>query len=278
MGLNETGAPSATAPKRHEATHRSTRAGKPLSRRVGVLGGTFDPIHNGHLALARRFSDVLQLTDLILLPAGQPWQKAGVSAAPHRLAMTRAAAGALNLPGVSITVAPDEIEHDGPTYTVDTLRRWRAREGADASLSLLIGADQLVRLDTWHDWQQLFDYAHICAATRPGFDFSAASQTVAATIAARSADADVLRATPAGRLLIDTTLAFDVSATDIRAQLRQRLAERTRLANDAASTAANDASGNAAARGAANDTDTGPESQIPAPVWDYIVQHHLYQS
>jgi nicotinate-nucleotide adenylyltransferase len=192
--------------------------------------------------------------------------------------MTRAAAGALNLPGVSITVATDEIEHDGPTYTVDTLRRWRAREGADASLSLLIGADQLVRLDTWHDWQQLFDYAHICAATRPGFDPSAASPTVAATITARSAGADVLRATPAGRLLIDTTLAFDVSATDIRAQLRQRLAERKRLANDAASTAASDTSGNARARGTADDTDAGPESQVPAPVWDYIVQHHLYQS
>jgi nicotinate-nucleotide adenylyltransferase len=258
------------------------KAGKPLSRRVGVLGGTFDPIHNGHLALARRFSDVLQLTELILLPAGQPWQKAGVSSAPHRLAMTRAAAGALTLPGVSVRVATDEIEHDGPTYTVDTLRRWREREGADASLSLLIGADQLVRLDTWHDWQQLFDYAHICAATRPGFDSSAASPTVAATIAARAASAEVLRATPAGCLLVDTTLAFDVSATEIRTQLRQHLDERERLANPAAGAMANDASGssdNAAARGAADDhAATDPESQVPAPVWDYIVQHHLYQS
>jgi nicotinate-nucleotide adenylyltransferase len=254
MGLNETGAPSPTAP--HEPPPASNR---PLARRVGVLGGTFDPIHNGHLALARRFADVLQLTDLILLPAGQPWQKAGVSAAAHRLAMTRAAAGALNLPGVAIAVATDEIEHDGPTYTVDTLRRWREREGAHASLSLLIGADQLVRLDTWHDWPRLFDYAHICAATRPGFDPSAASATVAAAIAARSAGADVLRATPAGRLLLDTTLAFDVSATDIRATLRERLDRRARLTDDATH-------------------DAGPESQVPAPVWDYIVQHHLYQS
>jgi nicotinate-nucleotide adenylyltransferase len=278
MGLNETGAPQATAPQ----PHRLPKAGEALARRVGVLGGTFDPIHNGHLALARRFADVLQLTELILLPAGQPWQKAGVSAAPHRLAMTRAAAGALNLPGVSITVATDEIEHDGPTYTVDTLRRWRERESADASLSLLIGADQLVRLDTWHDWQQLFDYAHICAATRPGFDPSAASPAVAATIAARAASADVLRATPAGRLLIDTTLAFDVSATDIRAHLRKHLDARERLANDAASTTANAAGASAnvpaPARDAADDTDIGPESQLPAPVWDYIVQHHLYQS
>jgi nicotinate-nucleotide adenylyltransferase len=247
----------------------------PLKRRVGLLGGTFDPIHNGHLALAQRFADVLQLTELILLPAGQPWQKAGVdvSAAAHRLAMTRAAVSVLNLPGVAVTVATDEVERDGPTYTVDTLRRWREQEGTDASLSLLIGADQLVRLDTWHDWQRLFDYAHICAATRPGFDPASATPAVAAAIAARAAGADVLRATPAGCLLIDTTLAFDVSATDIRAQLRDRLDER--LANHAASAGANETN---EARGNAAAVDAGPESQLPAPVWDYIVQHHLYQS
>jgi nicotinate-nucleotide adenylyltransferase len=88
----------------------------------------------------------------------------------------------------------------------------------------------------------------------------------------------VLRATPAGRLLIDTTLAFDVSATDIRAQLGNRLDARKRLANDAASPPAQAASGHVRARGVADGTGTGPESQVPAPVWDYIVQHHLYQS
>ncbi|CAB3748703.1 nicotinate-nucleotide adenylyltransferase [Paraburkholderia solisilvae] len=272
----------------------STPPATPLPRRIGLLGGTFDPIHNGHLALARRFADVLQLTELVLLPAGQPWQKAGVSAAPHRLAMTRAAAGALHLPGVAISVATDEIEHDGPTYTVDTLRRWRERAGPQTSLSLLIGADQLVRLDTWHDWEHLFDYAHICAATRPGFDPASAPRAVAAAIAARAADADVLRATPAGRLLIDTTLAFDVSATDIRAQLRERLDARRKVPGvpAPAHTSANYTRKRPATGGATNDTtdgprdDTtpnaahgaGPENQVPAAVWDYIVQHHLYQS
>ena len=84
---------------------------------------------------------MLRLTDLVLLPAGQPWQKAGVSAAKHRLAMTRAAARSFVLPGVRVSVATDEIEHAGPTYTVDTLQRWREREGANVSLSLLLGAD-----------------------------------------------------------------------------------------------------------------------------------------
>lgn len=86
-------------------------AGLPaLPRRIGILGGTFDPIHDGHLALARRFADVLRLTELVLMPAGQPYRKQDVSAAEHRLAMTRAAAGSLVLPGVAVSVATDEID------------------------------------------------------------------------------------------------------------------------------------------------------------------------
>jgi nicotinate-nucleotide adenylyltransferase len=118
---------------------------------------------------------VLRLTELVLLPAGQPWQKADVSPAVHRLAMTRAAASELKLPGVEVRVATDEIEHEGPTYTVDTLQHWREREGNETSIALLIGADQLVKLDTWRDWRRLFEFAHICAATRPGFDLASIS-------------------------------------------------------------------------------------------------------
>ncbi|WP_230973050.1 nicotinate-nucleotide adenylyltransferase [Burkholderia vietnamiensis] len=220
---------------------------------MGLLGGTFDPIHDGHLALARRFADVLQLTELVLLPAGQPYQKRDVSAAEHRLAMTRAAAGSLALPGVAVTVATDEIEHAGPTYTVETLARWRERIGPDASLSLLIGADQLVRLDTWRDWRKLFDYAHVCASTRPGFDLGAASADVAREIARRRADAGQLKATPSGRLLIDTTLAFDIAATDIRAHLRECIARHAQMPDASA-------------------------EHVPAAVWAYILQHRLYHS
>ncbi|GAB2912110.1 hypothetical protein GCM10027093_58150 [Paraburkholderia jirisanensis] len=240
---------------------------------------------------------MLQLTELVLLPAGQPWQKAGVSAAPHRLAMTRAAAGALQIPGVRVTVASEEIEHDGPTYTVETLQQWRAREGGQASIALLVGADQLVHLDTWHEWQRLFDYAHVCAATRPGFDLAAAAPAVAAAIATRAASAQVLRGTPAGHLLIDATLAEDVSATEIRAQLRERFANVTAdviadgrpvdsaaggtpAGNATASRDAKDAAGSnpAESRPAESRPADGrpPEIQVPAPVWDYIVQHHLY--
>jgi nicotinate-nucleotide adenylyltransferase len=202
---------------------------------------------------------VLKLTEVVLMPAGQPWQKEDVSAAGHRLAMTRAAAASLALPGVTVSVATDEIEHDGPTYTVDTLERWREREGKNASIALLIGADQLVRLDTWRDWQRLFEFAHIAAATRPGFDVAAVPPAVATEIAQRAAGADTLQATPSGHLLIDTSLAFDVSATDIRAHLRASLENN-------ADYGASRADGPAPSAG----------NHVPAAVWDYIVQHHLY--
>ncbi|WP_348638419.1 nicotinate-nucleotide adenylyltransferase [Paraburkholderia sp. D15] len=236
-----------------------------MPRRIGLLGGTFDPIHDGHLALARRFAEVLRLTELVLLPAGQPWQKSDVSPAVHRLAMTRAAAGELALPDTTVRVATDEIDHDGPTYTVDTLRRWREREGDDASIVLLIGADQLVHLDTWRDWRRLFDYAHIGAATRPGFDLASIPPAVAQEIDARRARAEVLQATPSGHLLIDTTLAFNVSATDIRAHLREQVTERLATQRLAL-----------AGAGPRDPSQARAASHVPTAVWDYILQHHLY--
>ncbi|MEX3613234.1 MAG: nicotinate-nucleotide adenylyltransferase [Burkholderia gladioli] len=223
----------------------------PPPRWIGILGGTFDPIHDGHLALARHFAEVLALTELVLMPAGQPYQKRDVSAAGHRLAMTRAAAASLALPGTQVTVATDEIEHEGPTYTAETLLRWRERVGPEASLSLVIGADQLVRLDTWRDWRRLFELAHLCVATRPGFELSAAPPAVAAEIAARRAEAADLRASPADRVLVDTTLAFDIAATDIRAHLRECIARRAQVPDAEA-------------------------EHVPAAVWAYILQHRLY--
>lgn len=217
-------------------------------KRVGLFGGTFDPIHNGHLALARRFVELLQLTELVLLPAGQPWQKAGVSAPRHRLAMTRAAAASLELDGVTITVATDEIDRHGDTYTVDTLATWREREGPDASLALLIGADQLVKLDSWRDWKRLFDYAHVCVETRPGFDIATLSEAVAAEVQQRAAPSETLQASPHGHMLIDESLLIDVSATAIREAARTKNAV------------------------------TAARAQVPSAVWDYIVQHHLYQT
>ena len=219
-------------------------------RRIGIFGGTFDPIHDGHLALVRRFAALLELHELVLMPAGQPYQKAGVSSAAHRLAMTRLAAEQLSLPGTEVRVATDEIEREGASYSVDTLAAWRERVGEDASLCYLIGGDQLVRLDTWHEWRKLFDYAHVCAESRPGFSVgNIASDALRDTIRERRAPANVLAQSPRGHILIDEALALDISATDIREHLRSRLAAR----------------------------DSSSE-RVPDNVWHYIRQHHLYQS
>jgi nicotinate-nucleotide adenylyltransferase len=220
-----------------------------VTRRVGILGGTFDPIHVGHLALARRFAALLDLTELVLMPAGQPWQKSDVSAAEHRLAMTRLAAQTLTLPRARVVIATDEIEHAGPTYTTETLAAWRAREGDKASVTLLIGADQLVRLHTWRNWRYLFELAHLGIATRPGFALTQAAPEVVTEIERRRADADMLRSTARGHVLIDTALAIDVSATDIREHLRAR------------------------AKGQPDGA-----TRVPDAVWEYIRQHHLYQT
>ncbi len=117
----------------------------------------------------------------------------------------------------------------------------------------MIGADQLVRLDTWRDWRRLFELAHLCVATRPGFELSAAPPVVAAEIAARRGEAAELQASPAGRVLVDTTLAFDIAATDIRAHLRECIARRAQVPDASA-------------------------EHVPAAVWAYILQHRLYHS
>jgi len=225
----------------------------PCVRRVGLLGGTFDPIHQGHLALARRFVELLDLTELVLLPAGQPWQKTDVSAAHHRLAMTQLAADELRFAHTQVSVARDEIDQSGPTYTAHTLADWRAREAqaglAPASLALLIGADQLLHLDTWRDWQQLFELAHLCVATRPGFNPDDANPAIAAQIARRRTDANGIRCNLHGGILIDAALAIDVSATEIRQHLHERLAGRHETSE-----------------------------HVPPAVWHYIRQNHLYQT
>ncbi len=224
--------------------------------RVGIFGGTFDPIHHGHLALASAFAKRLQLNQLIVLPAGQPWQKMHsalnpVSEAHHRLAMTRLGVAQLDLPETEVIVATDEIDRTSSSYTVDTLASWRNKVGADTSLAFLMGADQLVQLDAWHQWPRLFDYAHLCVAARPGFSLAAASPTIAAEIAQRTAPAHALQTQEHGLIFIDTELALEISATGIRAQIR----ESAQALNEAT-----------------------PPSFLPASIWRYIRQHHLYQS
>jgi nicotinate-nucleotide adenylyltransferase len=130
-------------------------------KRIGVFGGTFDPPHVAHLALARAALDALRLDELRWIPAGQPWQKSRViTPAAHREAMAR-----LAIAGEPRFVLDRiEIEREGPTFTLDTVQAMRGR----GELFLIIGADQYATLHTWRGWRELLGLVTLAVANRPG--------------------------------------------------------------------------------------------------------------
>ena len=123
---------------------------------VGLLGGSFDPIHYGHLQLARDALKHLPLEEIRFLPAAQPWQKGPITAAEHRARMVQLAIA--EHPRFVLDMR--EIERGGVTYTIDTLHSLRAQL-PDRPLVLILGSDQFARLDSWRDWQQVADLAHV---------------------------------------------------------------------------------------------------------------------
>ncbi|HEX6832976.1 MAG TPA: nicotinate-nucleotide adenylyltransferase, partial [Rudaea sp.] len=133
---------------------------------IAILGGTFDPIHNAHLRVAWEAADALD-AEVRLMPANVPPHRPAPAASPaQRVAMLRAA-----LQGQDrLTIDTRELERDGPSYMVDTLRDLRAEFGPERPLVLLLGADAVVGLPGWHEWQRLFDFAHIVVLTRPGHE------------------------------------------------------------------------------------------------------------
>jgi nicotinate-nucleotide adenylyltransferase len=138
-----------------------------MSRHIGVMGGTFDPIHQGHLVAAEEARWQFDLDQVVFVPTGQPWQKpVGVSPAEDRYRMTELATA--SNPG--FTVSRLEVDHPGPTYTVDTLRRLRAAQPDGARLFFIIGADAMLQILTWKEPDQVLALAELIAATRPGFD------------------------------------------------------------------------------------------------------------
>ena len=131
---------------------------------IGLLGGSFDPIHVGHLQLARDALAHLPLDEVRFIPAAQPWQKVRVTDAAHRAHMVELAIA--HEPRCVLDM--HEIERGGTTYTIDTLRDLRAGPWRDASLVLVMGSDQFERFDTWREWQAVADLAHIAVARRAG--------------------------------------------------------------------------------------------------------------
>lgn len=132
-------------------------------RRVGLMGGTFDPIHVGHLAIAVEARRALGLDEVVFVPAGRPWQKAAVAPAADRLAMTHLAVDGVE----GCRVSAIEVDREGPTYTVDTLRALHA-EDPEAEVWLLLGADALAGLESWREPDEIARLARIAVAARSG--------------------------------------------------------------------------------------------------------------
>ncbi|MCL2316645.1 MAG: nicotinate-nucleotide adenylyltransferase [Actinomycetia bacterium] len=134
--------------------------------RLGVMGGTFDPIHHGHLVAASEVAAQFQLDEVVFVPTGTPWQKAGrqVSKAEDRYLMTVIATAS----NPRFSVSRVDIERGGNTYTVDTLRDLRAQRGEDVEMFFITGADALANILTWRGADELFDLARFVGVSRPG--------------------------------------------------------------------------------------------------------------
>lgn len=185
-------------------------------------GGSFDPVHNGHLAIARTARDRLD-AEVILVPARDPPHKPPTAAdAAQRVEMLELAI--VGEPG--LRVDRRELARSGPSWTVDTLVELRAELGPEAPIAWLIGADSLRQLHTWNRWTRLFELAHIIAVARPGVDLEDAAlrveaPEVLARIAPRRCDPAALAASPAGGFAL---LALPQLRPESSSELRRRIA------------------------------------------------------
>jgi nicotinate-nucleotide adenylyltransferase len=172
-----------------------------MSRRIGIMGGTFDPIHHGHLVAAEEARWQFRLDQVLFIPTGRPWQKpVGVSPAEDRYLMTVIATAS----NPAFAVSRLEVDNPGPSYTVDTLRRLRSELPEGTRLLFIGGADLLQQLLTWKEPEQVLALAELIAATRPDFDVDDVVQKVPAA---------------AGRIHRMEIPALAISSSDIRARV-----------------------------------------------------------
>jgi nicotinate-nucleotide adenylyltransferase len=199
------------------------------SKKIGILGGTFDPPHVGHLKLATHFSKLLRLDALLLIPSGEPWQKGtGITPAEIRFKLTEAAGIDLARTFLYLKIATQvgidriEIDRAGPSYAIDTVKALRERFGANASLTWLMGADSLVALPSWNSWEKLSQYVNFAVATRPHHDLQdQISPDVTQFIKDHEAkELAALENSTAGLIYIDDSLNVDLSSTELRDLLK----------------------------------------------------------
>jgi nicotinate-nucleotide adenylyltransferase len=232
---------------------------------IGILGGTFDPPHWGHVKLAQNFIEILKLDELLWLPAGQPWQKSShITSATMRYELTQAATNDLKTllfdtdSKTTIGVSRIELDRQGPSYTIDTAKELRELYGKNQSIVWLMGADTYQNMQTWNDWQLLPEYLHLAVASRRLSPSSVNAnidpkhpQTIYEMIELFdqriTSNVQELTTSPHGKVYFDEHFHVDLSSTFLREQFAQK-ASRSELA----------------------------ESLSPQ-VLDYIQSHNIYQ-
>ena len=194
-------------------------------KKIGILGGTFDPPHVGHLKLATHFAKLLRLDALLLIPSGEPWQKGScITSAEMRFRLTEAAgidlARAFLYLKIPTQVGIDRIEIDraGPSYAIDTVKALRERFGVDASLTWLMGADSLVALPSWNSWEKLSQYVNFAVATRPHYELNKQISPEVSQFLQdhQTMDAAAIEKCASGLIYIDESLNVDLSSTKLR--------------------------------------------------------------
>ncbi|MBI2992995.1 MAG: nicotinate-nucleotide adenylyltransferase [Gammaproteobacteria bacterium] len=213
-----------------------------MSSPIGILGGTFDPVHHGHLRLAIECLDTLDLAEVRLIPVDTPPHREAPAASPtQRLKMVQ-----LAVEGTNGLVADDrEVRRKGVSYTVDTARSLRGEFGP-RPLALVMGMDAFQLLHTWRQWTALLDYVHIIVVNRPGSPVEFENREVADLFAARSVPSFAgIAAQPSGAILKVDIPLLDISAARIRGLIG---------------------------------TGRDPRFLLPPPVLDYIRREGLYQN
>ena len=184
---------------------------------IGILGGTFDPVHFGHLRPALEVTEALGLEQLRFIPCRIP---------PHRRMPVGRSADRASMVERAITGEPRfvldrrEFFREGPSYSIDTLRSLRGEFGDTVSLCLIMGADAFSGLASWYEWQALTDLAHVVVCYRPGYTIEPSGEMQAWVEAHLIEDRDALSARPAGCLWYQPVTALDISATQIRELLQ----------------------------------------------------------
>lgn len=197
-----------------------------LSEPLGLFGGTFDPVHFGHLRLAEEAISQLGLAGVRWIPAGQP---------PHRGAPQVTARQRLEMvlrsteKNARFSVDPAEVDADAPSYTVHTLERLRSELGTVQPLVLLVGADAFAGLSSWHRWRDIFPLAHVAISHRPGFPVEVSSlphELATEFNDRRLPDAGQLKSAPAGGIVTFAMTQLAISATQIRKLIANGLSAR----------------------------------------------------